>query len=79
MGESPKEEKGKAKKWATVLRKRGEGTELRRIVRKGKQLEWDFTKEKKWLGVQKQNKTKRKKTKQNGAKKVLENVYTYVN
>lgn len=50
MGESPrsfffffkkgtKEEKGKAKKWARVLRKRGEGAELRRIGRKGKQLE----------------------------------------
>lgn len=34
-----KEEKGKAKKWARVLRKRGEGAELRRIGRKGKQLE----------------------------------------
>lgn len=49
MGESPrsfffkkkgtKEEKEKAKKWARVLRKRGEGAELRRIGRKGKQLE----------------------------------------
>ena len=33
------EEKGKAKKWARVPRKRGEGAEFRRIVRKGKQLE----------------------------------------
>ena len=65
MGESPKEEKGKAKKWATVLRKRGEGTELRRIVRKGKQLEWDFTKENEMIGSSetKQNKTKKKQHK----------------
>lgn len=79
MGESPKEEKGKAKKWATVLRKRGEGTELRRIVRKGKQLEWDFTKENEMIGSSETKQNKTKKTKQNGAKKVLENVYTYVN